>query len=301
MKQNTVRRRSDIRSETKSSVLCDCNRGKQLLYYSIGQQCKDETNAKRSQMILTGKKIKIESVCSITNPDGLCKQRVGSMTVKNCKIVIKPIERKKMLETMKNMEKMKISTPVKISTAKISTAKISTAKISATAAAAAGEKRSKNENDSTTSQSYCEITKTKMKIKKRKLNKDKEQFTLKPAKWKTNSHVQMVKAILLEYGGRLSFQDMLQYMRNEYQSGESSILVLHAIQLALNKKIIYPYQNSFVTKEMLKVLEEEGSVEEERGEREVSTPQRKKYRQRERYSYRIMKRQVHEQEPKVPP
>merc|ERR1712224_308598 len=94
-------------------------------------------------MILTGKKIKIESVCSITNPDGLCKQRVGSMTVKNCKIVIKPIERKKMLETMKNMEKMKISTPVKIS---------------ATAAAAAGEKRSKNENDSTTSQSYCEIT-----------------------------------------------------------------------------------------------------------------------------------------------
>merc|ERR1712025_376200 len=93
MKQNTVRRRSDIRSETKSSVLCDCNRGKQLLYYSIGQQCKDETNAKRSQMILTGKKIKIESVCSITNPDGLCKQRVGSMTVKNCKIVIKPIER----------------------------------------------------------------------------------------------------------------------------------------------------------------------------------------------------------------
>lgn len=119
------------------------------------------------------------------------------------------------------------------------------------------------------------------------------QSSLPPAppniKWKTSSMGHLVKEGVKELGGRCSFMDLLQYMRSVHEIARNALFVLHAVQVAVMKKMIFIYDNRFVTKEMLKVMQQrkkdDGGKEDKRGK----SSERCRVN---RYSYRILKNQL---------
>jgi len=109
-------------------------------------------------------------------------------------------------------------------------------------------------------------------------------------KSRTASHGQMIKKALKENGGQLSFGDLLQYIRTCYTcANKSTLFVLHAMNLSLQKKLVFIFENSLVTKEMLKILQQKRESEEvEEGDSSAGN----RSNLGNRFSYRILKKQL---------
>jgi len=112
-------------------------------------------------------------------------------------------------------------------------------------------------------------------------------------KWKTSSYIHMMKQILKEYSGRLTFSDIMHYMRTTYNIGENaSLVVLHTLQLSNDRKLIFPYKDSLVSKDMFKSLHEPSDDEEgsSNDASSVTDDAIDATSHATRYSYRISKR-----------
>jgi len=113
-------------------------------------------------------------------------------------------------------------------------------------------------------------------------------------KWKTSSYIHMMKQILKEYSGQLTFSDIMHYMRTTYNIGENaSLVVLHTLQLSNDRRLIFPYKDSLVSKDMFKSLQEQDDEEEDNDDAScVISDANDATSHTSRYSYRILKKSL---------
>lgn len=128
----------------------------------------------------------------------------------------------------------------------------------------------------------------KRKLKEEKHEEESQSLTSskipQPIKWKASSHVSMIKQTLNDYGGKLTFNDMQDYV-NSINKTSSSLMLLHAVRLSVKRKQVFCHQDEVVTKDVMKTIEEEKVKEENKSVKHSSLVN-------SRYSYRILKREL---------